>query len=98
MFIIGLFGSNMVWAADGQLDQLIDSTMYAMQDDNGEFSHHLIKDDNHEGHDCHMSAHLVGLNSQSVSLTELDSSQVLPVSDSWFIDPDIPPPSKPPRS
>jgi len=87
----------MLWAGEGQLDNLIDSGEHTTMDIDGDVMHHTI-DEHHDGHDCHMSAHLVGLNSHVLSITNIDSTQILPIYIARFFSHQLAPPNKPPRT
>ena len=65
----------MLWAGDGQLDNLIDSAEHAVLDIDGDVMHHMV-DEHHDGHGCHMSAHLIGLSSSELSLVHFNSRQI----------------------
>lgn len=87
----------MLWAGEGQLDNLIDSSTHLTVDIDDDVMHHVV-DEHHDGHDCHMSAHLVGLSSQVLLLTSIDLTQVLPKYNIRFTSQLLPPPNKPPRA
>jgi len=87
----------MLWAGNGQLDNLIDSAEHAALDIDSDVIHHTV-DEHHDGHDCHMSAHLVGLSSQVFSLANIDAAQVFPNYITRFYTHQLPPPNKPPRA
>ena len=89
-FVTSLFSFNVLWAAEGQLDNLLDSVSESTLDNDNDTLHH-IEDDHHGGHDCHMSAHLLGLNSQILSLADFNSVQLVPAFDLRFSSRALPP-------
>lgn len=97
LFITILLSSNLLWAGDGQLDKLIDSNTERLHDVDSDVLHHL-DDEHHDGHDCHMSAHLLGLNSSTLVIAALVVAQSVPALDVQFSTRKSPPPNKPPRA
>lgn len=105
IFVVSLLSSNLLWAGEGQLDNFIDSSTQLnlalnidteIDADNNVLHH--VEDEHHDGHDCHMSAHLLGLNSCSLTISAVHLSQLIPTFDSRFSTRQSPPPNKPPRS
>jgi len=86
----------MLWAGQGQLDNLIDSGEQTVMDIGDDVLHHMI-DEHHDGHDCHMSAHLIGINSPIASLISINSTQIFPTYNVRFATFQPAPPNKPPR-
>ena len=101
LFIFSLLVSNLLWAGEGQLDNFFDSrtsqSLASQLDMDNDVLHHL-EDEHHDGHDCHMSAHLVGLNSQILTITNIDSEELFSIYNIHFNSHQLAPPSKPPSA
>ena len=97
LFVTSLLISNLAWAGSGALDNLLDNADHVAMDVDNDVTHHIV-DEHHDGHDCHMSAHLVGLNSPVLSLTNTESAQIYPFHNIHFTSYKLPPPNKPPRT
>jgi len=113
LFIIGLFSSNITWAGNGIINDVLDNTQNLVfstethdADDHGPSTrapdshntvlHHLI-DQHHDDHDCHMSSHLLGLNSTDICIAHFAITQTYSSPDFQFSSQSIAPPNKPPR-
>jgi len=79
------------------LDNLFDTQEHVVWDVDSNVMHHLI-DQHHDGHDCHMSAHLTALSPIPYSMTHLDNTQQLPFITVPFSTRKLPPPNRPPRA
>lgn len=105
LFVLSLLSSNAIWAGDGQLNDIIDNIQHVAMDIDCDAApdvtpdtiHHVV-DEHHDGHDCHMSAHLIGINSTSLSLADFSNAHAFSVFVVSFSSNAFPPPSKPPRA
>lgn len=102
LFISSLLFSNLSWAGEGLLDRLLGSSnniaaVDLMPDQHNDVLHHL-NDKHHSGHDCHMTAHLIGLNSKSININLVHVSQQYISFNIPITTLKIAPPSKPPRA
>ena len=100
LFVTCLLSSNLLWAAEREFNNLNSSNEHVLLDIELDFDndilHHTV-DEHHDGHECHMSAHLVGLNSHIFTIGHIDSSQVYPNFILRFSTHQLSPPNKPPR-
>ena len=101
LFVICLFSSNIVWAGADLSDSKPDNRAHVEHavdlPDYGDNNtmHHLV-DEHHDGHDCHMAAHLIGLNSTTISFEDFSGIQAYSTQDVPFFTRHISPPNKPP--
>jgi len=96
-FIFSLLISNFGWAITGQIDPISPEDDHTLSHTDSDSMHHIV-DNHHEGHECHLSAHLVGINSQALALLPVNAVQIYPSYLLHFTNRNLPPPNKPPRS
>lgn len=87
-----------MWAGEGMLDAMLDESIQVSLDYDQNEMHHVFDKHHEDGHDCHMSAHLVGLNSKEIFMLDLGSTQTLPIFNINYTNSKLPPPNKPPRA
>jgi len=97
--ILTLFGSGLVYAADGQgegeTSHLSADTELVLHDD---FNHHDEDDDHHAHHGCHLSVHLIGLTSEATTLEPSETQRDYTTLTQAYISRFSAPLFKPPRS
>ena len=80
------------------LDNVLDESKHVTLDGDQNMIHHVFDQHHEDGHDCHMSAHLVGLNSEEIFMLDLGSTQTPPIFNIHYTNNKLPPPNKPPRA
>ena len=101
MFVFCLFGSNLLWANSGQIELSHDvnnthSSLISEKVNSGEYS--PVSDEHEDGHDCHMSAHFIAINSDVLPIIDFSAAHDFTMFNAFFLTNNPPPPSKPPRS
>ncbi len=100
LFVTTFLSSNLLWAGEGQLDILVDTNIEVIgghTDSHNNMLHH-VQDSHHDGHDCHMGAHLLGLNSSEMLIATAQLAEFTDSLDSQLSSRQLPPPNKPPRN
>ena len=97
LFVTSLLGSNLLWAGEGMFDNTHNNDTHAVSDFDNDVSHHVV-DEHHDGHACHMSAHLVGLRTDLAMISGPAPTQFISSYNIHFCSLDFPPPNKPPKA
>ena len=101
LFVTSLLSSNLLWAGEGQLNNLVETKTQTSLNLECEIDNdilHHIEEIHHTDHDCHMSAHLLGLNSSILIIAAIPAVQFKSDFKIQFTTRLSPPPNKPPRS